>query len=95
MTNVTFSVDKTLHEKMRSHPEIKWSEILRHAIIDYMNKIEGQTRMTMKEFKEQLSEDTLKKLDQLDLEGEISFNQRVKAEEEKDMKIRLDLEGGS
>jgi hypothetical protein len=31
MTNVTLAVPKELHEEMRSHPEIKWSEVARQA----------------------------------------------------------------
>jgi hypothetical protein len=31
MTNVTLAVPKELHKEMRSHPEIKWSEVARQA----------------------------------------------------------------
>jgi len=31
MTNVTLAVPKEIHEEMRQHPEIKWSEIARQA----------------------------------------------------------------
>ncbi|MDE1881763.1 MAG: hypothetical protein KGI89_14615 [Euryarchaeota archaeon] len=31
MTNVTLAVPKELHEEMRRHPEIKWSEVARQA----------------------------------------------------------------
>ncbi|MHA1519844.1 MAG: hypothetical protein ACTSRK_06630 [Promethearchaeota archaeon] len=36
MTNVTFSVNEKLYSKMKKHPEIKWSEIFRSAIKDYL-----------------------------------------------------------
>lgn len=32
MPNMTFSVPDDLHQEMRSHPEIKWTEICRRAI---------------------------------------------------------------
>jgi hypothetical protein len=40
MTNVTFSVEKNLYAKMKQHPEIKWSEIFRKAIRDYLAFLE-------------------------------------------------------
>ena len=40
MTNVTFSVEKDLYVKMKKHPEIKWSEIFRKAIRDYLAFLE-------------------------------------------------------
>jgi hypothetical protein len=40
MTNVTFSVDDELHIRMKKHSEIKWSEIFRKAIKDYLTFIE-------------------------------------------------------
>ncbi|KKM60401.1 hypothetical protein LCGC14_1542160, partial [marine sediment metagenome] len=36
MTNITFSVDDNLHKKMKEHPEIKWTEILRQSIANYL-----------------------------------------------------------
>jgi hypothetical protein len=32
MPNVTLSVSKELHEEMRRHPEVKWSEVARRAL---------------------------------------------------------------
>ncbi len=31
MTNVTLAVPEELHQEMRRHPEIKWSEVARRA----------------------------------------------------------------
>lgn len=43
MTNVTLAVPKELHEEMRRHPEIKWSEVARQAFraqLDQMNLLD-------------------------------------------------------
>lgn len=40
MVNVTFAVPEELHEIMRRHPEIKWSEIARKAMWEYAQKLE-------------------------------------------------------
>ena len=40
MVNVTLSVPEKLHKVMKSHPEIKWSEIARQAIWRYAERLE-------------------------------------------------------
>ena len=40
MVNVTLSVPEELHKVMKSHPEIKWSEIARQAIWRYAERLE-------------------------------------------------------
>jgi hypothetical protein len=46
VVNVTFAVPEELHEVMRRHPEIKWSEIARKAIWEYARKLELMERLT-------------------------------------------------
>jgi hypothetical protein len=40
MTNMTISIPSELFEKMKKHAEIKWSEVVRKSIADYINKME-------------------------------------------------------
>jgi hypothetical protein len=40
MTNMTISIPSELCEKMKRHAEIKWSEVVRKSIADYINKME-------------------------------------------------------
>ena len=49
MTNMTFSLDNDLYQRMKRHPEIKWTEILRQSLVNYLNKIEQPEKMTMEE----------------------------------------------
>jgi len=39
MAHLTLSVPKELYEEMRKHPEIKWSEVARAAIGEYLSKL--------------------------------------------------------
>jgi hypothetical protein len=39
MPHLTLSVPRHLYEKMRKHPEIKWSEVARKAISEYLSKL--------------------------------------------------------
>ncbi len=40
MVNVRFSIPKELHDKMKCHPQVRWSEIVRKSIVDYTLKME-------------------------------------------------------
>ena len=63
MTNITFSVDDDLHKKMKEHPEIKWTEILRQAIIDYLKKVEKIDVIPINEFKRHLEPELLQRIE--------------------------------
>lgn len=53
MPNVTLAVPEELHKIMRSHPEIKWSEIARQAMKEYALRIQILDDITAKSnFKE-------------------------------------------
>ncbi|MEK6918078.1 MAG: hypothetical protein AABW51_03970 [Nanoarchaeota archaeon] len=55
MTNMTLAIPKELHELMRKHKQIKWSEIARQAIwdqarkLELMNKILSKSELTEKD----------------------------------------------
>ena len=40
MANLTLSIPEDLNKKMKKHKEIKWSEVVRKALAEYINKIE-------------------------------------------------------
>ena len=48
MPNVTLAVPEELHKIMRSHPEIKWNEIARHAMKEYAMRLEVLDDITSK-----------------------------------------------
>jgi len=66
MTNITFSVDNDLHKKMKEHPEIKWPEILRQSIRNYLKKVEEMDVISIKDFRKRLDPELLKKIKELD-----------------------------
>ena len=63
MVNVTFAVPEELHEIMRRHPEIKWSEIARKAMWEYARKLELMERVA--------SESRLSEKDVLELDKKV------------------------
>ncbi|MDK2464531.1 MAG: hypothetical protein QI223_07155 [Candidatus Korarchaeota archaeon] len=40
MPNLTVSLPEDLRRRMRAHPEIRWSEVVRRAIEEYLDRLE-------------------------------------------------------
>ncbi len=51
---------------MKKHSEIKWSEVVRKAIVDYLRKLEeSRTEVSTKELLEELGDDFKRDLNSL------------------------------
>ena len=48
MPNITLAVPEDLHEKMKKHSEIRWSEVARKAISQKVEDLETMDRITAK-----------------------------------------------
>ena len=44
MVNVTVSIPEDLHSKMKRYSEVKWSEVVREALIEYIGRLEAKER---------------------------------------------------
>jgi hypothetical protein len=42
MVHMTLNIPKDLHDRMKSHPEIKWSEVVRRSISEYLIELADQ-----------------------------------------------------
>ncbi len=40
MVNITLSVPGDLHKRMARHPEIKWTEVIRKKLDEYLDSLE-------------------------------------------------------
>ncbi len=55
MANITLSVPDGLHQKMKKHSEIKWSEVARKAIekkvydLEMLDKLTSKSKLTEKD----------------------------------------------
>ncbi len=79
MVNYTFSINPELHKQMRDHPEIKWSEVLRQSIVDYLAKIKRGSAITTQELRKRLKID----LSNIDVEKEIALTREGRRLSEK------------
>ena len=48
MTNMTLAVPEDLHEIMKKHNQIKWSEVARQALWDHARKLELMDKLLAK-----------------------------------------------
>jgi hypothetical protein len=65
MANITFHVDTEVHARMKKHPEIKWSEIFRRSITEYLAKLETSEMMSSRDLWSRLDDDTRKIINKL------------------------------
>jgi len=40
MVNITVSIPEDLHNKMKKYSEVKWSEVVRKALVEYIGRLE-------------------------------------------------------
>ncbi|KKN13122.1 hypothetical protein LCGC14_1009560 [marine sediment metagenome] len=92
MTNITFSVDDDLHKKMKEHPEIKWTEILRQSIANYLKKVEEIDVLSINDFRKRLDPEIQKKIEELNEQDEIMFYEEAKKIEEERLKRLQELQ---
>jgi metal-responsive CopG/Arc/MetJ family transcriptional regulator len=62
MANITLSLSEELYQKLKNHPEIRWSEVARKAIQQYLDELELLDKLTTKS---QLTDDDVRELSDL------------------------------
>ena len=69
MTNITLSIPDEIYARMKIHREIRWSEVVRRAIIEFIGKLEERgSEMTTRDLLEELGDDYRKSLSELSFE---------------------------
>ncbi len=72
MPHITLSIPEELLERMKRHPEIKWSEVARRAIRRYLMELEDE--VSGEEILEELPKEIKEKIEKLDWKR---FSERV------------------
>ena len=44
MVNITVSIPEDLYNKMKKYSEVKWSEVVRKALVEYVGRLEVMER---------------------------------------------------
>jgi len=79
MPNITISIPEALHKKMKKYSEVKWSEVIRKALTEYVNKLEIMKRevLSSEELAEMLKEFDID-VSSIDLEKAIRHYERAR-----------------
>ncbi len=81
MPSITLSIPEDLYRRMKSHPEVKWSEVARRAIIEYLKRIEEPRIVSSEELLRELGEDFVRGLSGISLERAIRHYEMVRGRE--------------
>lgn len=69
MTNITLSIPDEIYARMKMHREIRWSEVVRRAITEFIGKLEERgSETTTRDLLEELGDDYRKSLRELSFE---------------------------
>jgi post-segregation antitoxin (ccd killing protein) len=79
MPNITISIPEALYKKMKKYSEVKWSEVVRKALAEYVSRLEVLERgfLSSDELAEQLRESDLD-VSLISLEEAIKHYQRAR-----------------
>ena len=81
MPNITLSIPEELYRKMKKYSEVRWSEVARKAIIEYLRKLEGEFKTSTEELLEELGKDVVKELSEISFERAVEWYKKMREAE--------------
>ncbi|NJE26416.1 hypothetical protein E3E22_07255 [Thermococcus sp. MV5] len=87
MPNITLSIPPEIYEKMKKHKEVRWSEVARKAIIEYLEKLEkGGLEVSSKDILRMLGKDFEKRIKETPIEKYEEYYKKAREAEWKRLK---------
>ena len=79
MVNVTVSIPENLYNRMKKYSEVKWSEVVRKALVDYIMRLEVMERgvASSDELSEMLKESKLD-VDSVSLDKAVEYYEKAR-----------------
>lgn len=81
MPNITLSIPDEIYKKMKKYREVRWSEVARKAIVEYLKKLEGEFKMSTEELLEELGEEFAKDLSAISFEKAVEWYEKMRETE--------------
>ncbi len=81
MPNITLSIPDEIYKKMKKYREVRWSEVARKAIVEYLRKLEGEFKMSTEELLEELGEEFAKDLSAISFEKAVEWYEKMRETE--------------
>lgn len=78
MPDMTLSIPEELYKKMKEHKGIRWPDVVRKAIGDYVYRLEkGKLEVTTEELLEELGSEFEKDLSEISFEEAVRFSHAI------------------
>jgi len=82
MPNITLSIPEDVYRKMKKYGEVRWSEVVRKAIVEYLRRLEeGGFELTTRELLDELGEDFRESLKKLSFEDSLKGYEKMREAE--------------
>ncbi|MGB2842198.1 MAG: hypothetical protein WBC40_06945 [Halobacteriota archaeon] len=80
MPDITLSIPEELYKKMEEHRGIRWTEVMKKAIMDYVYRLEAsKLEVTTEELLEELGSEFEKELSEIRFEEAVGLYENRKA----------------
>ncbi len=82
MPDITLSIPEELYKKMKEHRGIRWTEVMKKAIMDYVYRLEaGKFEVTTEELLEELGSEFEKELSEINFEEAVGLYEKIREKE--------------
>jgi len=82
MPNITLSIPEDVYKRMKKYGEVKWSEVARKAIVEYLRRLEeGGFELTTRELMDELGESFRESLKKLSFEDSLKGYEKMREAE--------------
>jgi hypothetical protein len=82
MPDITLSIPEELYKKMKEHRGIRWTEVMKKAIMDYIYRLEeGKHEVTTEELLEELGSEFEKELSEISFEEAVGLYEKMREKE--------------
>jgi len=82
MPDITLSISEEAYKKMKEHRGIRWTEVIRDAIMDYIPRLEeGKLEVTTEELLEGLGSEFEKDLSEISFEEAVGLYEKMRKKE--------------
>jgi len=82
MPNITLSIPEDVYRRMKKYGEVRWSEVARKAIMEYLRRLEeGGFELTTRELLDELGDDFRESLKKLNFEDSLRGYEKMREAE--------------
>jgi hypothetical protein len=79
MPDITLSIPEEVYKKMKEHRGIRWTEVMKKAIVDYVYRLEeGKLEVTTEELLEGLGSEFEKDLSEMSFEEVVGLYEKLR-----------------